>query len=176
MIQGVALRPVSPEDREFLMRVYRSTREEELALTSWGEAEKSAFIRLQFDAQYGEYGRAYPQGEFQIILIDGEPAGRLYLNRMPEQLRIVDIAILPEFRGRGVGGSIIEDVIARGEAEGVPVTIHVERFNPAMRLYERLGFRPVEDRGVYLLMERAVLVEDRLVEIASLGSIQRNDE
>jgi len=156
MIPGISLRPITAEDREFLLRLYRSTREEELATTSWGEDEKSAFILHQFSAQHIEYSRAYPNGDFRVVLVDGEPAGRLYLNRMPEQLRIVDIAMLPEFRGRGIGGSIVADVIARGEAEGVPVTIHVERFNPALRLYDRLGFRPIEDRGVYLLMERPV--------------------
>jgi GNAT superfamily N-acetyltransferase len=150
----VSLRTIDSSDRELLLAIYRSTREEELALTDWTEEQKTAFVRHQFEAQSAEYTRAYPNGEFSLILVDGQPAGRLYLTEMSDQLRIIDIALLPEFRAGGIGGGIISDVIARAEARGLSVTIHVERFNPAMHLYQRLGFREIQDRGVYVLMER----------------------
>lgn len=152
----VTLRPINDADSEFLLRVYRSTREEELAMTDFSEEQKAAFVRQQFEAQTFEYRNAYPRAEFAVIEVDGQPAGRLYLNQLPDQLRIVDITLLPEFRGRGIGGQLLGGILRRGDELGLPVSIHVERFNPALRLYDRLGFRPVQDRGVYVLMARPV--------------------
>jgi len=139
---------------ELLFRIYRSTREEELALVvDWSDEQKDAFVRQQFNAQHAWYQEHYLGAEFQVILVDGVPAGRLYVHRRPAEIRLVDIAFLPEHRNGGLGTSILRDLLAEGEAAGKPVTIHVEVYNPAMRLYERLGFRPIEERGPYLLME-----------------------
>ena len=139
---------------DFLLRVYRSTREEELAMiVDWTEEMKDGFIRQQFAAQHYWYQEHYVGAEFQVILVDGVPAGRFYVHRRPQEIRLVDIAFLPEFRSGGLGTSILRDLLAEGEASGKPVTIHVEVYNPAMRLYEQLGFRPVEERGPYRLME-----------------------
>jgi ribosomal protein S18 acetylase RimI-like enzyme len=146
------LRPVEPDDREFLYRVYASTRTEELAVIPWDEREKDAFLRAQFDAQDRWWREHYGGASFDVIVVDGEPAGRLYVHRGEAEIRIVDIALLPEHRGKGVGSTLLRDVIA----EGKRVTIHVERLNPALRLYERLGFELAEDKGVYLLLERQV--------------------
>jgi len=152
--RSLAFRPITPEDADLLLRVYRSTREAELAMiVDWTDEMKDAFIRQQFSAQHTWYQEHYVGAEFQVILVDGEPAGRLYVHRRPKEIRLVDIAFLPEFRGGGLGSSIVRDLLAEGEAAGKPVTIHVEIYNPAMRLYERLGFRPVEERGPYRLME-----------------------
>jgi ribosomal protein S18 acetylase RimI-like enzyme len=148
------LRPVEPGDREFLYRVYASTRTEELAVVPWGEAQKDAFLRAQFDAQDRWYGEHYTQATYHVIVVDGEPAGRLYLHRGETEIRIVDIALLPEHRGNGVGTSLLRNLLAEADANGKRVTIHVERLNPALRLYERLGFSVAEDKGVYLLLER----------------------
>jgi ribosomal protein S18 acetylase RimI-like enzyme len=150
---SVTLRPIGPDDMDFLLRVYRSVREEELAMVDWTEEQKAAFIRQQFEAQHGWYQEHYDGAQFDVLLVDGVPAGRLYVHRRPAEIRLVDIAFLPEFRKRGLGTSILLDLLAEGEAAGKPVTIHVEVYNPAMRLYERLGFRPIEERGPYLLME-----------------------
>jgi ribosomal protein S18 acetylase RimI-like enzyme len=152
---NVALRPVEPGDEAFLYRVYASTREEELARTGWDETQKTAFLRMQFDAQSRYYKEHYPGAEFSVILSSGHPAGRLYVARLPEEIRLVDIALLPEHRGMGIGTRLLNDLISESEESGRLLSIHVERFNPALRLYERLGFRTVEDKGVYLLMERA---------------------
>ncbi|MDQ4068754.1 MAG: GNAT family N-acetyltransferase [Actinomycetota bacterium] len=151
--RSVVLRPVSPGDDAFLRRVYRSTREDELALTGWDEGQKDAFVSMQFNAQHRYYAQQYADASFDVILFDGEPAGRLYVARWPEEIRIVDIALLPEYRHRGIGSALLQAILAEGTQGGDRVTIHVERFNPALRLYDRLGFVPVAERGVYLLLE-----------------------
>jgi ribosomal protein S18 acetylase RimI-like enzyme len=109
---------------------------------------------MQFEAQHRHYHENYTDTSYDVILVDGRPAGRLYVARWERELRIVDIALLPSQRGRGVGSSIVEGLIAEAEAEGKPVTIHVERENPAMSLYGRLGFSPARENGPYLLMRR----------------------
>jgi ribosomal protein S18 acetylase RimI-like enzyme len=146
------LRAVEPGDREFLYRVYASTRTEELAVVPWDEPEKDTFLRAQFDAQDRWYREHYRRASYEVIVVDGEPAGRLYLHRGETEIRIVDIALLSEHRGNGVGTSILRDLLAEADAAGKRVTIHVERFNPALRLYERLGFSVAEDKGVYLFL------------------------
>jgi ribosomal protein S18 acetylase RimI-like enzyme len=148
------LRPVEPGDRELLYRVYASTRAEELAGVRWDEAEKDAFLRAQFDAQDRWYREHYRQATYEVIVVDGEPAGRLYVHRGDAEIRIVDIALLPEHRGNGVGTLLLGNLLAEADAAGKRVTIHVERLNPALRLYERLGFSVAEDKGVYLFLER----------------------
>ena len=153
--RSITLRPVHAGDEEFLYGVYASTRQEELAQTGWGEAQREAFLRQQFDAQSRYYREHYQDTSFDVILADCRPIGRLYVARWPEEIRIVDIALLPEYRGAGVGTAMLGELISESEASAKPLSIHVERFNPALRLYERLGFREVEDKGVYLLMQRA---------------------
>ncbi len=150
----ISLRPVAPEDDGFLCRVYGSTREVELAQVGWDDAQKDAFVRMQFDAQRRYYAENYAGASFDVVLVDGEPAGRLYVARWPDQIRIVDIALLPRYRNRGVGSSLLQELLVEGDESGRPVTIHVERFNPALNLYARLGFVLSADKGVYLLLER----------------------
>lgn len=150
----VTFRPITPDDLPFLLRVYASTREEEMAMVvDWTPEQKADFVRSQFEAQHGWYQDHYQGARFDVILVDGVPAGRLYVHRRESEIRLVDITLLPEFRGGGTGSALLRDLLAEGEAAGKRVTIHVEVFNPAMRLYERLGFLPVEERGPYRLME-----------------------
>lgn len=151
---NVALRPVSPGDGPFLYRVYAGTRQEELANLPWTEAQKEDFLWMQFDAQDRYYREHYPETSFLIVLSDEKQAGRLYVARWQDEIRIVDIALLPEHRSRGIGTSLLRDLLTEAGRAGKPVSIHVEKFNPALRLYERLGFRPVADKGVYFLMRR----------------------
>jgi GNAT superfamily N-acetyltransferase len=150
----VALRPATPDDLPFLERVYASTRAEELAALPWDDAARSAFLHQQFTAQDRHYRAYYAGAEFLVVLRDGVPAGRLYVARWEREIRVMDVALLPEHRGAGVGGRLLADVLAEGDAAGKRVSIHVERNNPALRLYARLGFRPTADRGVYLFLER----------------------
>ena len=153
---SVSLRPVRADDRTLLLRVYASTRQEELAAVPWSDAQKQAFVEQQFAAQDAYYREHYPGASFDVVAWGGQEAGRLYVDRWAREIRIMDIAVLPELRGRGIGSALLRDLIAESEASAKPLTIHVERMNSALRWYERLGFRPVEDRGVYLLLERAV--------------------
>lgn len=147
------LRPEGPDDHEFIADVYASTRAEEMQLVDWPDDQKRAFLRSQFDAQTEHYHKHYTAAEFWIIEHEGERAGRLYLNYRPDDLRIVDIALLPEFRGRGIGGAILQQLLGAAQRGGYGVSIHVEQNNPAMHLYERMGFHRINEHGIYYLME-----------------------
>lgn len=149
---AIALRAIEPGDEPFLARVYGSTREEELNQVTWEPGHREAFLSQQFAAQHQYYREVYPAAAFQIVLRDGEPAGRLYVSRGAEEVRIIDIALLAEHRNVGIGTTLLRELMAEAAAAGKRLTIHVERFNPALRLYERLGFRLIEDKGVYLLL------------------------
>jgi ribosomal protein S18 acetylase RimI-like enzyme len=151
--RAVSLRPATPADRDLLFRVYASTREEELASVPWPAEAKEAFLRQQFDAQDAWWRTHYAGATFEVVVVDGRDAGRLYLWEGPSEIRVVDVALLPEARGGSAGTRLLSDVQRRAAVAGKSVTIHVERMNPALRLYERLGFRLVEDKGVYLFLE-----------------------
>lgn len=153
MAAPVTLRPATPADEPFLFRVYASTREEELAPVPWTTEQKRAFLAQQFRAQSAYYREQYPAAAFDVILADGVPAGRLYVNRAAEEIRLIDIALLPEHRGAGVGGALLRELQDEARATRRRLTIHVEKMNPARRLYDRLGFRAVEDKGVYDFLE-----------------------
>ena len=148
---GIALRPAGASDREFLLRVYASTREEELRLLDWSADQKEGFVRMQFEAQEAYYREHYHPATFDVVEVDGERVGRLCVARWEDEVRIVDVALLPEHRGRGIGTFLLRALL--GEAAGKRVSIHVEKENPAKRLYERLGFTESADHGVYVLME-----------------------
>ncbi len=153
---GISLRPVRDDDRDFLYRVYAGTRLEELELaTDWSPEQKEQFLRQQFAAQDAYYRENYQGAEWSVVLRHGEPAGRLYVHRRPAEIRLMEIALLPEHRGGGLGTALLEELMAEARATAKPLTIHVEVYNPALRLYERLGFRKREDKGVYWLMEWA---------------------
>jgi ribosomal protein S18 acetylase RimI-like enzyme len=146
-------RAVTDADRPFLFDVYASTREEELRIVPWSSEQKAAFVRQQFEAQDTYYRAHYGDATYEIVLVDGAPAGRLYVARWPEEIRVIDIALLPGYRGRGVGTHLLQTVFEEARSAHKPVRIHVEVMNPARALYERLGFRQVADQGVYLMME-----------------------
>lgn len=152
-VANVDLRPVTDADREFLLEVYGSTRAEELAQVEWAEGQRAAFVRMQFDAQDADYRRRNPTGTFDVVLVDGRPAGRLYVDRRAGEIRIIDIALLPEHRGAGVGARLLAQVMDEASSSNRKVSIHVEIHNRAAELYGRLGFRVVAERGVHRLME-----------------------
>lgn len=151
----ISYRPITEADLPFLGRLYASTRREELAVTGWPQERIDAFLAQQFDAQHKYYTEHYTAASFDLILDQesDQAIGRLYLDRREKEIRIVDIALLPEWRDRGIGGAILRGLLAEAAGEGKSVTIHVEANNPAMNLYLRLGFRHVDDNGVYHLME-----------------------
>lgn len=146
-------RPIQDTDQPFLCRLYASTRTEELALTGWNDAQQQAFLRQQFEAQHAFYSQHFSAARFDLILLDDEPVGRLYVDRRADEIRIIDIALLPDCRNRGIGRGLLQALLDEAGAAGKPVRIHVEKHNPALRLYRRLGFRTVEDKGVYDLLE-----------------------
>jgi ribosomal protein S18 acetylase RimI-like enzyme len=149
---GLILRPSTTADRVLLEAIYASTREPELALLPWDDATKGAFLAQQFDAQDKHYREYYPGATFDVIEVDDVPAGRLYVYWGEAEIRIMDIALLPEFRGRGIGTRLVREVLDAGRASRRSVSMHVERGNPARRMYERLGFQAVSEHGIYVLM------------------------
>lgn len=136
-----------------MRQLYGATREEEMKRFPFDELQKKEFLDQQFAAQYQHYQLHYPTCERNIIEKDGRPVGRLWVDEWKDEIRLVDIALMPEARGSGIGTSLVRSVLDRGASAGKPVTIHVEGFNPALRLYERLGFVKVDTNGVYFLMK-----------------------
>ena len=153
MSPTTTLRSITPDDAEFLSILYASTRADEMAIVDWTDTQKAEFLQQQFDAQHAYYQAQFPDAAYDIVLLDGESIGRLYVDRREDEIRLIDIALLPEHRGGGLGTAILKEILAEGASVRKLVRIHVEQFNPAMRLYERLGFEKIEEQGVYHLME-----------------------
>ena len=152
---NISLRPATTEDEAFLYALYCDTRAEEIAAWELDASQVEMIMRLQFSARQQSYRYQYAGAEHSIVLGEDRPIGRVLLANSVEAYHLVDIALLGEFRGRGIGTRLLEDLLAKAEREGKPVRLHVEPFNPALRLYERLGFERVADKGAYYLMERA---------------------
>lgn len=150
---GVRYRPAADGDLPFLANVYASTRLEEVAAAGWPPEIQRAFLAHQFDAQHRHYRQHYPDAEWLVIERHGEGVGRLYVEEWKDQLRLIDIALLPDARRAGLGSAILADLMEQAAAARKPLTIHVEKNNPAMRLYLRLGFVAIDEHGVYDLME-----------------------
>ena len=150
---GVGYRPERDSDRPFLAALYASTRAEELGGLGWPEPMLKAFLDQQFQAQHRHFRIAYPDGEWLIVERSGAPIGRLYLNDTEEALHGIDIALVGECRGSGIGAAIVGDMIDQAHEAGKAVSFYVEKRNSgAARLYRRLGFADVEDHGVYQRM------------------------
>lgn len=151
--QSVGFRSATDTDLPFLRALYASTREDEMRLLDWAQEQVDAFLDQQFRAQHTYYHEQFPDAAFLVVEREGAPIGRIYLDRRTDELRLVDIALIPEARNQGLGEALLLDLLDEARAAELPVRIHVERFNPAMRLYLRLGFQPIEDQGIYQLME-----------------------
>lgn len=149
----VTLRAATDADYDFMRLLYHSTRVEEMQQFPFTEEQKHQFLDMQFAAQSQHYADHYPTCERRIIERDGLPVGRFYVDRWKDQIRLVDIALVASERGTGIGTRLVSEILEEGRASGKPVTIHVEGYNSALRLYERLGFRRVDTNGVYYLME-----------------------
>ncbi|HEY2961585.1 MAG TPA: GNAT family N-acetyltransferase [Pyrinomonadaceae bacterium] len=150
----VELRPVSQSDGPFLLSVYMSTREAELAQAEWQEGQKEAFVRWQFDLQRGEYDARFPDAAYHVILVDQQPAGRIWVGTDDEQIRLLDIALLPQFQNRGVGTALLHRLMDDARQSGKALRHMVFMLNNnAKRFYERLGFVTIDDLGAYQHME-----------------------
>jgi ribosomal protein S18 acetylase RimI-like enzyme len=152
-LEDVRYRPIEVEDGPFLYQVYARSRDEELARVPWTTEQKEAFLRQQFEAQHQYYQQHFGSAEYLVIERAGEKIGRLYVDRREGEIRVIDIALLPAWRGQGIGSALLQRLLEEAEQTGRMVTLHVENFNPARRLYERMGFRYVSETGVYHLME-----------------------
>ena len=153
MPPSVTLRPATPADREFLFQVYAASRAEELAPVPWSAEEKSEFLRQQFAAQDRAYRNDYAAAAFDVIELEARPVGRLYVDRTPTEIHLIDIALLPECRGQGIGTALVREVVDEAARTKRPIRLYVEHGNPARRLYQRLGFAEVEEHGPYWRLE-----------------------
>jgi len=153
MAKRIGFRIEEAADEPFLRRLYASTRAEEMAVTGWSEAQKDDFLGMQFQFQTAHYRKYYADASFRIILLDEVPVGRIYVHDGPRETRLMDIALLPESRGAGIGGWILANLLRETAQKEKLVTLYVERFNRALHLYQRLGFQVIEDAGVNLYMQ-----------------------
>jgi GNAT superfamily N-acetyltransferase len=136
----LTLQAAGPADEEFLATVYSSTRQAELAALPWSDDQRRAFLAMQHRAQHTDYHGRFPHAAFDLILAGGVPVGRLYVDQGAVEHRVIDIALLPEFRGQGIGRRLLEQVLAGATSARVPVRLHVEAGNRATTLYRRMGF------------------------------------
>lgn len=150
---SLSFRPIETSDLEFLAKLYASTRSAEMALVNWSQEQKQDFLRQQFAAQHQYYQQQFSHAQFLLIQMDGDACGRVYLDRRDQEIRLIDIALIEAVRGQGIGRALMEEILTEAVSASLPVRLHVEQFNPAFRLYQRLGFQVVEDQGVYLFME-----------------------
>ena len=148
----ISLRREGNADQPFLSLLYASVRWDELAPTGWSDSQKTAFLNSQFAAQHEHFARQCAGADFHIIDHSSGPLGRLAVDRRaPERLHLLDIALLPSWRGQGIGSTLIKALIA--EAGPRPLSLHVVKENPARSLYLRLGFQEIETRGFHSFME-----------------------
>lgn len=149
----ITCRSIKPGNEAFLYEVYASTRQEELASVNWDNCQKESFLKMQFTAQHKYYQENYSQAEFLIILLNEIPIGRLYIDYRQDEIRLIDIALLPTYRNQGIGTILLKEMINKGQKLGLPIRLHVETYNPALELYKNFGFQSLEERGVYYFME-----------------------
>lgn len=148
----IRLEPVCPSDEDVLYETFASTRAEEMALTGWNADQQEGFLRMQYEAQRRSYLLQMPEAEYFVIRRGDAALGRLIVERRPQEIHILDIAVLPQFRSQGVGSYLMAELMKETEAAAKALTLHVERFNPALRWYERLGFTMTGSGPIYLEM------------------------
>ena len=152
-MNGITLRPVTPDDTDFVLELYASTRGD-LADMQCDAVTRAQLIRMQCHAQQQHYRAAYPRAEVSLVLdAEGRRVGRIYVDRSPHEIRLVDISLLPQYRRRGIGQKLLQALMEEGERAGLPVRLSVMAGNPAGQLYQRLGFAPGLMRGAHQQME-----------------------
>ena len=151
--KSLSYRNTLTEDAGFLFQLYVSTRTAELEAFGWDEKQGLTFLQMQFRAQQISYRQKYPDDKYQIILLGDFPIGAMLVSSQEREIHLVDIALLPEYRARGIGSCLIQNLLAEAELVEKPVRLEVKKTNRALQLYQRLGFREVRDDGIYLLMK-----------------------
>jgi RimJ/RimL family protein N-acetyltransferase len=149
----ISARPVQQDDAPFLLELYASTRAAELAVVPWTDEQRQAFLSMQFAAQQDHYRKQYPLALHEIVLVNERPIGQLYVARLEHEMRIIDFTIVPDQRNAGVGSFLLRRLLDEAALAAKVVRIYVEDFNPSLRLFERMGFKPVDKEGMHLLME-----------------------
>jgi len=173
------LRDRTEADLPFLRRLYAQTRQQELAPVPWTAQQKEDFLGDQFGKQHHHYLQHYPRAQWWVVTCEDDSIGRLYIEQTESELRIMDVSLLEHHRNQGLGGALMRALLLHTDELGLPATLHVEPFNPALRLYERLGFATEETRGVYLFMRRPAAqpsVENDLVPRAAAVAPDGDDE
>lgn len=150
---GLVLRPATAADRELVAAIYATTREEELRQVPWTDADRRTFTDWQSGQQEAHYALHYPAAE-RLLVAKGEPIGRMYVDTTRQEVRLMEVTLLPAWRNQGVGTRLTRLLLEYSDALGLPASLHVEPFNPAKRMYERLGFAVAETRGLYEFMVR----------------------
>ncbi|MDO3679361.1 GNAT family N-acetyltransferase [Paenibacillus ehimensis] len=149
----VTIVDVKKDDQAFLYELYRRTRIEEVSAWGWEDRELDAFLRMQFDLRQRSYGLQYPQAQHAVLLHNGVRVGGVILQESPQDIRLIDFSLLPEYRNGGIGTAVLKRLQEKAAAHGKSVRLHVMRSNPAVALYERLGFRLSEGDELYAAME-----------------------
>lgn len=152
--EDLGLRPAAATDMPLLHRVYCSTRQDELAAMNWEQLQKDAFLQQQFELQHRYYHAHFPDAQFCIIQYEGQDIGRWYLDRAGPELRLIDIALLPDWRQRGIGSQLLRSLIEEADACGRGILLHAEANNPALAMYARRGFEELANDGVYVKLLR----------------------
>ena len=147
------LREAGDDDLEKLFSLFAASREDLLAaISTWDETQQKTFMHLQFEAQRDQYRRQYPDAHWDVIIRQGEIIGQILVARA-DGFRLVDLSLLPEFRNLGIGSSLLQGLLDEAEGSGRRVTLHVLQNNPAIHLYQRLGFSDAGEQGIYRRME-----------------------
>lgn len=149
----VTLRPAAASDREFLVALYATSREAELAQVAWAPGQREWFVTMQFDAQDGDYRSRFAQASFSVVEVEGRSVGRLYVDRNDAEIHLIDITLMPAVRDAGLGTGLIRGLQDEASATDRAVTLHVDGHNRAQSLYARLGFTHVAERDPYRLLE-----------------------
>lgn len=149
----LSLRPATDTDTPVLHELYAGTRRDEFAAWGWSAEQQAMFVQMQFRAQQQHYRAQFPHAEHLIICADDQPIGRMIVERGTVALRLIDLVIAPQQRNRGIGTTLLRQLLAEGAQRSVPVRLQVVHTNPALRLYRRLGFAIIADDGLYYQME-----------------------
>jgi GNAT superfamily N-acetyltransferase len=151
--QSISVRQVTADDEEILLEIYKSSRGDDLRGLGWAEDRISEFLGMQYEAQQHFYESEYKRAADELILWQGEPAGRLIVERREHEIRCVDVALLPEHRNSGIGTFLIQELQNEARREKKPLRLQVIRFNRAVNLFERLGFVRTSETGTHFQME-----------------------
>ena len=153
---SITFRPAQLEDEDLLFALFADSRQTELAATNWSEGKKERFLRWQFELQTASFRRQFHSANFWIILASQRPIGRYYVDVDQTRIQLIDLALIPEERGKGVGSFLLRQLIEQSLATGKPIGLHVEQTNRALSWYLRFGFQPIGQRGIYWALERPV--------------------